>query len=383
MQVNKIIYIGVNDREIDLFESQYVVPNGVSYNSYLINDEKTVLMDCVDLRKFDQWLINLSQALNGRELDYIVCLHMEPDHSGSLKRVMEIYPNAKIIGNASTFKMMNNFFDFDIEDKKIIVKDNDVISFGEMSLRFVFTPMIHWPEVMMAYESVSRTLFSADAFGKFGALDEDEDWACEARRYYFNIVGKYGVQVQNALSKLSGLCIENICPLHGPVLTENLEYYLGKYQIWSSYQPEDNGVTIACASIHGNTLKACKMLKELLEDKGVKVSLFDLNRSDLSEVLEDAFRYDKLVLACCTYDMGIFPVMEDFLNHLKAKNYQNRSVALIENGSWAPQAKKIMLDYICNMKNINVLENNITINSGIKEETIISLKKLVEELAKV
>ncbi len=376
-----ISYIGVNHKDIDLFENQYIVPNGVSYNSYLIQDEKIALMDTVDARCSKEWLLNLENALNGRALDYIVVLHMEPDHSGSLKDVLQKYPQAKVVGNVKTFQMIARYFDLNIEDRKVLVKENESLPLGESQLTFYMAPMVHWPEVMVAYEKKSKTLFSADAFGKFGTLDTQEDWDCEARRYYFNIVGKYGVQVQNLLKKVCPLDIQCICPLHGPILSDNLAHYVEKYNIWSSYTPENQGVTIACASIHGNTMQGAKLLQEKLQNQGIKVSLFDLARDDMAEAIEDAFRYDKLVLACATYNNELFPPMESFLHHLKSKNYQNRTVGLMENGSWAPVAAKQMKDVLSTLKNITLCETIVTIPSAVNQTALEQMDSLVKELA--
>lgn len=380
---DSILYVGVNDRDIDLFEGQYVVPEGVSYNSYLIMDEKIALMDTVDVRKSEEWLANIKVILGTRHPDYLVVSHMEPDHAGSIAAVVEEFPGMKIVGNAKTFTFMGQFFGFDVESKKVVVAEGDVLSLGKHNLKFVMAPMVHWPEVMMSYETEEKILFSADGFGKFGALDADEEWACEARRYYFNIVGKYGAQVQAVLKKLAGVEVNAICPLHGPVLKENLAYYIGLYDTWSAYRPEDEGVLVAYASIYGNTAKAAKAIAEYLKEKGAKkVAVTDLARDDMAEAIEDAFRYDKMVLACSTYDGGIFPCMEDFLSHLKAKNYQKRTVALIENGTWAPMAGKKMREILDGMKDIKVLENMVTVRSSVKKETEEALNALAEELLK-
>ncbi len=375
---DNIKYIGADDKTLDLFESQYIIPNGISYNSYIIHDEKITIMDTVDKRKADEWLENLERELNGAAPDYLVISHLEPDHSSSIKILIEKYPNIKLIGNAMTFKMLPQFFDIDISDRKIEVSEGQVIDLGKHKLQFFMAPMVHWPEVMVTYEQTEKILFSADGFGKFGALDTDEDWTCEARRYYFNIVGKYGMQVQQLLKKATTLDIKMICPLHGPILKENLEFYINKYDIWSSYKPEDDGVLIAYNSIHGNTRNAMEKLAEILKDKGAKkVVISDLARDDLAETIEDAFRYDKLIVAAPTYDMGIFPFMEDFLRHLKHKNYQNRKIGIIENGSWAPAAAKQMKEIIDQMKNITICEPIITIKSTMNDDTI----KQMEELA--
>lgn len=376
-----IKYIGVDDKDIDLFESQYVVPNGISYNSYIILDEKIAVMDTVDKRKTDQWLSNLEKSLGDRTPDYLVISHLEPDHSSNIVTFLNKYPESKIVGNAKTFAMIPQFFDIDITERKVEVKEEDELCLGEHTLTFIMAPMVHWPEVMLEYEKKEKILFSADAFGKFGALDTKEDWTCEARRYYFNIVGKYGVQVQNLLKKAAGLDILTICPLHGPILSENLDYYIGKYQIWSSYEPEDKGILIAYASIHGNTAVAAKDLAKQLKDQGAnKVSVMDLSRDDMAEAVEDAFRYDRLVLASATYDGGIFPCMEDYLRHLKSKNFQSRTVGLIENGSWAPAAAKHMRALLEGMKNITICDTVVSIKSTQNDKSKEAMKQLVSEL---
>lgn len=376
-----IKYIGVDDKTIDLFESQYVVPNGVSYNSYLVLDEKVTVMDTVDARATEKWLSNLEEALDGKAVDYLVISHLEPDHASNIQLLAEKFPNMKLVGNAKTFNMLPQFFDLDFSDRAVTVKEGDTLSLGKHTLQFFMAPMVHWPEVMVTYEQSEKILFSADGFGKFGALDTDEDWACEARRYYFNIVGKYGAQVQALLKKAATLDIKTICPLHGPILTENLGYYIDKYNTWSSYQPEDEGIFIAYASIHGNTAKAAKQFAQMLEAKGAKkVAIADLSREDMAEAIEDAFRYNKLVLAASSYDGGVFPVMQDFLMHLKAKNYQNRTVAIIENGSWAPSAARTMMGIIETLKNITVCESTVTIKSTVKPETVTALETLADEL---
>ncbi|MCD7772434.1 MAG: FprA family A-type flavoprotein [Ruminococcus sp.] len=374
-------YIGVDDRDIDLFESQYIVPNGVSYNSYLICDDKICVMDTVDKRKTDKWLENLKAALSGKAPDYLVIHHMEPDHAGSIKSFVESYPDVTLVGNAKTFAMLPQFFDFEPEYKKLVVKEGDTLSLGSHTLTFVMAPMVHWPEVMVSYEQSEKILFSADGFGKFGALDTDEDWACEARRYYFNIVGKYGAQVQSLLKKASALDVKIICPLHGPILKENLGYYIDLYDTWSSYKPEAEGVFIAFASIHGNTAKAAYKLKENLEAKGAKkVAIADVARADIAECVEDAFKYGKIVLAASSYDAGVFAPMADFLHHLQTKAWQNRTVAIVENGSWGPTAAKTMKAMLEGMKNITVCESVVTIRSAMKESDIPCLEKLADEL---
>ena len=376
-----ILYIGTNDHDIDLFEGQYPVPNGVSYNSYLITDEKIAVMDTVDHRKALPFLQNLEKALAGRTPDYLVISHVEPDHASSVKAFLDKYPDTTLIGNAKTFPMLLQYFE-DLSPKNTLtVKEGDTLSLGKHELHFVMAPMVHWPEVMVTYDSCDKVLFSADGFGKFGALDVQEDWACEARRYYFNIVGKYGIPVAALLKKAAALDIQIICPLHGPVLKENLGYYLEKYQIWSSYQPESEGVFIAYASLHGNTREAALKLAELLKQRGCpKVVLTDLAREELSEAIEDAFCYGKMVLASPSYDGGIMPVMESFLAHLKAKAFQNRKVALIENGSWAPCAAKAMASVLSSMKDITLLDETVTICGALKESDTAQLEKLADAL---
>lgn len=377
----QISYVGVDDKDLDLFESQYVIPNGVSYNSYLIMDEQIALMDTVDARKTDEWLDNIEQVLQGKKPDYLVVSHMEPDHSGSMKAVAEKYPDMKIVGNAKTFSMLPQFIDLDVKNREIIVKEGETLSLGSHVLQFIMAPMVHWPEVMLEYEQTEKVLFSADAFGKFGALDTDEDWACEARRYYFNIVGKYGAPVSALLKKAANLDIQTICPLHGPILKENLSYYMDKYQVWSSYEPEDQGVLIAYASIHGNTEQAAKRLAEILTEKGAaKVVVSDLAREDMAEVIEDAFRYNAMILAAASYDGGVFPCMESFLNHLKSKAYQNRKVGILENGSWAPSAGRVMKAALEGMKNITIVEPVVTIQSTMKEVDMPKLEALAEAI---
>lgn len=376
-----VVYVGANDRDIDLFESQYVVPNGVSYNSYVILDDKITIMDTVDERKTDEWLANLDEVIGDKEVSYLVVSHMEPDHAANIQKLVEKYPTIQIIGNVKTFNMMKQFFDFDVDSRKVVVKEGDTIELGSHKLSFYMAPMVHWPEVMVTYESTDKILFSADGFGKFGALDADEDWSCEARRYYFNIVGKYGAQVQALLKKAATLDIQTICPLHGPILNENLGYYIEKYQVWSSYEAEDDGVLVAYASIHGNTAKAAKKMKEILEAKGAKkVAITDLSRDDMAEAVEDAFRYSKLIVAASTYDAGVFPCMEEFLLHLKAKNYQKRTVGVIENGTWAPAAAKCMKAILETMKNVTICENTVSIKSVMKEDTVEAMNVLAEEI---
>lgn len=374
-------YIGVDDKTLDLFESQYVIPNGVSYNSYVILDEKVTVMDTVDARATEEWLANLEKVLDGRTVDYLVVSHMEPDHAANVQRLIEKYPNMQVIGNAKTFNMVSQFFNVDLEGRKVVVKEGDTLNIGNHTLQFFMAPMVHWPEVMVTYEQSEKILFSADGFGKFGALDVDEDWDCEARRYYFNIVGKYGMQVQALLKKAATLDIEMICPLHGPILKENLGYYIDKYNTWSSYEPEEEGVLVAYASIHGNTATAAKKMAEILQKKGAKkVEVMDLSRDDMSVALEDAFKYDKLVVASATYDNGMFPCMEDFLAHLRAKNFQKRKVAIMENGSWAPTAAKQMKAVFEGMKAMTICDTVVTIKSVMNDDTVETMEKLADEL---
>ena len=374
-------YIGVNDKTLDLFESQYVIPNGVSYNSYVILDEKVTVMDTVDARATEEWLANLEEVLGGKSVDYLVVSHMEPDHAANVQRLIEKYPNMQVIGNAKTFNMIPQFFNVDLEERKVVVREGDTLNIGKHTLQFFMAPMVHWPEVMVTYEQSEKILFSADGFGKFGALDVEEEWTCEARRYYFNIVGKYGVQVQNLLKKAAALDIEMICPLHGPILKENLGYYIVKYNTWSSYEPEEEGVLVAYASIHGNTATAAKKMAEILKEKGVKnVETVDLSRDDMSVALADAFKYDKLVVASATYDNGMFPCMEDFLAHLRAKNYQKRKVALMENGSWAPTAARQMKAVFEGLKKITICDTAVTIKSVMNDDTVEVMEKMADEL---
>lgn len=376
-----VLYIGVDDKTIDLFESQYVVPNGISYNSYLIKDQKNTVMDTVDKRATEQWLKNLDDALGGEQVDYLVVLHMEPDHASNIQILAEKFPQMKIVGNAKTFTMINQFFDLDLTGRTVTVKENDTLSLGTHTLQFIMAPMVHWPEVMVAYEQSEKLLFSADGFGKFGALDTKEDWADESRRYYFNIVGKYGMQVQALLKKAAALDIQKICPLHGPVLSENLGYYINKYDIWSRYQPEDDGVLIAYASIHGHTAEAANQMATFLKEKGAKqVVLTDLARDDMAQAVSDAFRYDKLLLAAASYNADVFPCMETFLLHLKGKNYQNRTVGILENGSWAPSAAKTMRSILDQMKNLRICEPVVTIRSAMKSTDLPAMEQLAETL---
>lgn len=378
-----IIYVGVNDKEMDLFENQYTTPNGISYNSYIILDEKIAIMDTVDTRKTDEWIKNIENVLADKKPDYLVVSHMESDHSDNIANLMKKYPEMKVVGNTQIFKMINQFFDIEVGERGVTVKEGDVLDLGKHKLQFIAAPMVHWPEVMMSYEQTEKILFSADGFGKFGTLDTDEEWACEARRYYFNIVGKYGANVQVVLKKAENLDIQIICPLHGPILDENLGYYLEKYDIWSSYRPEEDGVLVAYASIHGNTEKVARKFAEILKQKGAKkVAITDLARDDMAEAVEDAFKYDKVVVASSTYNMGIFPPMEHFLLHLKGKNYQNRKVGIIENGSWAPSSGKLIKNMFEQMKDITICETMVTIKSAMKNENIAEMEKLAEELLK-
>ncbi len=376
-----ILNIGVNDRDITLFEGQYTVENGMAYNSYVILDEQTAIMDTVDPRATKEWLANVKEALGGRKADYLVIQHMEPDHGGSILQLMELFPNMKLVGNAKTFPMLAQFFDVNTEGKMVVVKEGDTLSLGKHTLQFFMAPMVHWPEVMVTYDQADKVLFSADGFGKFDTRDAEEDWTCEARRYYINICGKYGAQVQALLKKASTLEINTICPLHGPVLTENLAYYIEKYMIWSSYQPEDEGVVVAYASVHGHTAKTAEKFTEILEAKGAKkVVLFDLCRDDIHVAVEDAFRYSHLVLAAVTYDGGVFPAMENFLNKLKSKNFQKRTVGIIENGSWAPMAGKTMKSMLEGLKELTILEPVVTVKSALKAENLPQLEALAERV---
>ena len=378
---DSVVFIGVNDKTIDLFESQYKVPKGVSYNSYVILDEKVAVMDTVDKRATDPWLENLDKALDGRSVDYLVISHLEPDHASNIQRLAEKYPEMKLVGNAKIFSMLPQFFDFDFSERKVVVKEGDTLNLGSHTLQFFMAPMVHWPEVMVEYEQSEKILFSADGFGKFGALDEEEDWTDEARRYFINIVGKYGVQVQNLLKKAATLDIQTICPLHGPILKENLGFYIDKYLTWSSYEPEEDGVVIAYASIHGNTAKAAEKMAEILTDKGAKaVRLFDLSRDDMSEAVSCAFRYDKLVVMAPTYDGALFPAMEDFLYHLKVKTYRKRKVGIVENGSWAPMAGKLMRAYLEEMKDMEICEPVVSAKSVMKEADVQNMETLADAL---
>ncbi|MCI9041512.1 FprA family A-type flavoprotein [Dubosiella newyorkensis] len=381
MWSESIKFIGANDHTLDLFENQYPLEYGVSYNSYVILDDKVAVMDTIDIRESEAWLNTLKEELDGREVDYLIVSHMEPDHAANIDTLCKLYPNMKVVGNATTFTMINNFFEIDgLEQKKHVVKEGDTLSLGKHTLQFYMAPMVHWPEVMMTYVPEEKVLFSADAFGKFGTLDVEDDWATEARRYYFNIVGKYGMQVQNALKKLSGLEINVICPLHGPILTENLGYYLNLYNTWSSYQPEEDGVLIAYATIYGHTKEAAYDLKKMIEATGQKVKILELNRVPVSVAIGEAFRYSKLVLMSSSYDAGVFPAMELFLLELSHKNFQNRKVAIVENGSWAPSAGKTIKSYVEKWKNIDLVEPVITIRSKAKkadEEKLEALAKTI------
>ena len=378
---DSIFYIGADDKDIRLFEGQYEVPNGMAYNSYLIKDEKNVVFDTIDRRVTNTWLNNLETVLDGETVDYLVVSHLEPDHAYNIGLLAKKYPDMKIVGNSMTFTMLPNFFDIDLADKKVLVKEGDTLNIGKHTLQFFMAPMVHWPEVMVTYENLEKILFTADGFGKFGTLDTEEDWDCEARRYYFGIVGKYGAQVQSLLKKISTLEISMICPLHGPILKENLGHYIEKYDIWSSYRPEDDGVFIACASIYGNTLEASEKLKEILKEKGAKkVVLSDLIREDMAEAIEDAFRYDKIILAASSYNAGVFTPMEQFLNKLKERNYQNRKIGIVQNGSWAPSAAKSIKEILKEMKNIDIIEPTVTIKSTMKQNNIIEMEKLAESI---
>ena len=381
---NTIKYIGVDDTTIDLFESQYAVPKGVSYNSYLILDEKAVVLDTVDMRCMEQWEKKLQQELNGRKVDYLVISHMEPDHAGSISRLVELFPEVTLVGNMKTFQMLPLFFTENMDSvAKLTVKEGDTLSLGAHTLTFYMAPMVHWPEVMVSYETSEKILFSADGFGKFGALSltAKEEWIDEARRYYFNIVGKHGVPVQALLKKMAALDIAMICPLHGPILRENLSYYIGLYNTWSRYEPEDKGVLVACASIHGNTKKAAEKLAEMLREKGAeKVIIRDLAREDMSEVVADAFHYDRMILCAASYDAGVFPCMQDFLHHLQAKAYQKRKVGIMENGSWAPTAGKVMKGLVATFKDVTLVEPMVTIRSAMKETDYPAMESLAEAI---
>lgn len=378
---DSIKYIGVDDTTLDLFESQYIVPNGVSYNSYLILDEKIAVMDTIDARKTKEWFDNLDKELKEHVPDYLIVSHLEPDHSANIQLFTEKYKEAKLVLSAKAKAMLPQFFNIEgLDERCIVVKEGEELDLGNHHLKFIMAPMVHWPEVMVEYETTEKILFSADGFGKFGALSHDEDWACEARRYYFNIVGKYGAPVQTLLKKASTLDIKMICPLHGPILKDNLGYYIDKYQIWSSYQSEDEGVLVASASIHGNTKEVALKVVDLLKEKGVKVAFTDLTRDDMAEAVEDAFRYSKMILAGATYDGGVFSPMEDFLHRLQHKGYQNKTVGLIENGSWAPLANKVMKDMLTPMKNITICENTVTIKSTYKDENQEAINQLIEEI---
>ncbi len=377
-------YVGCDDKTIELFENQYKVPDGVSYNSYVIIDEKTAIMDTADQRVSDEWIGNVKEALAGRNADYLVISHLEPDHSANIQRIAELYPEMKLVCSAKAAAMLPQFFDCDFNGRVITVKEGETLSLGAHTLKFIMAPMVHWPEVMVEYEETEKILFSADGFGKFGTLDVDADWDCEARRYYFNIVGKYGAPVQTLLKKASALDIKTICPLHGPVLSGDLSHYLERYNTWSSYEPEESGVFIAYASIHGNTAKAAIMLADMIKAKGVKVVASDLTKcgGDLSEAVEDAFRYDRMIVAASTYDAGVFPVMAEFIAHLKSKAYQKRRVGIMENGSWAPMAAKLMKSEFESMKDITLAENTVTIKSTVKADTVKAMEMLADEIAK-
>lgn len=382
MMTNDIRYVGVNDHAIDLFEGQYIVPNGMSYNSYVILDEKIAVMDTVDQNFGDQWLENIEAVLAGRKPDYLVVQHMEPDHSANVAKFLEKYPEAVVVATARAFVMMKNFFGTDYADRRVQVGEGDTLELGRHVLNFVLAPMVHWPEVMLTYDQTDKVLFSADAFGKFGALDVEEDWACEARRYYIGIVGKYGAQVQAVLKKAAALDIETICPLHGPILTENLGYYIGLYDTWSAYRPETEGVLIAYNSVYGNTAAAVKLLEEKLQEKGATVVVQDLARCDMAEAVEDAFRYSKMVLATPTYNGDVFPFMKSFIHHLTERNYQNRTVGLMENGSWAPMAARVMRGMLEKSKNLTFTETTVTITSALNAASTAQVEALAEELCK-
>lgn len=376
-----IKYVGVNDHQIDLFEGQYKVPNGMAYNSYVILDEKIAVMDTVDANFTHEWLDNLDQALNGRKPDYLIVQHMEPDHAANVANFLKVYPDTTVVANAKTFNMIRNFFDLDLEGQKLEVKNGGTLSLGKHNLTFVFAPMVHWPEVMVTYDSTDKVLFSADGFGKFGALSAEEEWTDEARRYFINIVGKYGVQVQTLLKKAAALDIQTICPLHGPILKDNLGFYIGKYLTWSSYEPEEDGVLVACASIHGNTKAAAEKMVEVLRANGAsKVVFMDLTRDDMAEAVADAFRYGKIILAAASYDAGVFPPMEDFLHRLVHKNLQKRTFGLIENGSWAPCAARGMKGILEGMKEVNVCENVVSIKSTMKDTDVAKMEELAKEI---
>ena len=380
---DSVIYVGVNDHKIDLFEGQYVVPNGMAYNSYIVKGEKTAVLDSVDINFTEEWLNNIKTVLDGNAPDYIIVQHMEPDHSASVDAFMEKYPDARIVASKQAFAMINNFFGTDYKDRQIIVGENDTLDLGGRVLTFVTASMVHWPEVIVTYDAKDKILFSADGFGKFGALDVEEDWACEARRYYFGIVGKYGVPVQNLLQKAANLEIEKICPLHGPILTENLGYYLDLYNTWSSYGVESEGIAIAYTSVYGNTKKAVLKLEEILKAKGCpKVTVTDLARDDMAEAIEDAFRYGKLVLATTTYNSDIFPFMRTFVDGLRERQYQNRTIGIIENGSWFPTAAKVIKSMLEKSKDITYTDTTVTIKSAMNEENLKQLEALADELMK-
>ena len=382
---NDIIYIGADDKEIDLFENQYNVPNGISYNSYLIKDEKIAVMDTIDKRKTKEWINNLENALDEKSPDYLVISHLEPDHAYNIEYLSKKYPEMKLVGNDKTFAFIPQFFNIpNLEERKVLVKEGDTLSLGKHTLKFFMAPMVHWPEVMVEYEEYEKILFTADGFGKFGSLDTDEPWDDEARRYYINIVGKYGLQVQNLLKKASTLDIKMICPLHGPILKDNLEHYINKYNIWSSYTPEEDGIFIACSSIHGNTFEACKVLKEILEKNGAKkVILSDLSRADMAESVANAFRYSKIIFAASSYNFGVFTPMKQLLMHLQERNFQNRTVGIIENGTWAPTAGKCMQDILVAMKNINIIDPLVTIRSRLNEESKLKLEELSKNILEI
>ena len=382
MTISKdIAYIGASDMKIKLFEGQYILEKGMSYNSYLIKDEKNVILDTIDEKLTDIWLENIEKNLGSEGLDYLIISHMEPDHSYNIEVLAKKYPNMKLVGNQMTFNILSNFFNIDLTERKIVVKEGDILDIGKHKLQFFMAPMVHWPEVMVTYEQTEKIVFSADGFGKFGAIEIEDEWDCEARRYYFGIVGKYGVQVQTLLKKLSTLDVKMICPLHGPILKENLEYYINKYNIWSSYEPEKEGVYIACSSIYGNTLKVVNKIADILKQKGIEnVVIGDLTKEDWAEAVEDAFKYSKLIVASSSYNAGLFPPMEHFLNALKERNYQKRKIGIIENGSWAPSAGKCIKNILNEMKDLEVIDKIVTIKSRMKENNISELEKLAENI---
>ena len=378
----RVHYVGVDDKTLDLFESQYVLPNGISYNSYIIHDEKTVIMDAVDKRMVKEWIENVKKDLDGREPDYLVVSHLEPDHSGGIEALIDMYPNMKIIVSQVAGNMIPQFIHRDLKDKLVIVKEGEVVDLGDHKLQFFMAPMVHWPEVMVTYEQTEKILFSADAFGKFGTLDTDEPWVDESRRYFINIVGKYGMQVQNVLKKASSLDIKMICPLHGPILKKNLDYYINLYDKWSKYEPEEEGILVVCGSLHGNTYEVSKKFAEDLKEKENNVKLIDISRAQIADVVAEAFKYSKMCIACVTYNMNIFPAMNSFLHLLREKNYQNRKIGIIENGSWAPNAGKVIKDMLSTMKNIEIVEPIVTIKTKLNKESEEKMKELEDAISK-